>query len=161
MNLLPARDHLALIYTPLIYTPALVRQKCLQAGTTRAWKHSACLECFLGQIRKKTEAVGSNPAISGLFFLLPRASWSTALADPLLKHKMLLHIPKPQSSTKGPVSRGAAACHVCFPCQNPELHSTVGEKGKGEKSSVETHQSLNISLQQNKALGNLFSAWVP
>lgn len=74
---------------------------------------SACLECFLGQKRKKTEAVGGNPAISGLFFLLPWASWSTALADPLL-----LHVPKPQPSTEGPISRGAAACHVCFPCQN-------------------------------------------
>lgn len=46
MNPLPENDHLALIYTPVIYTPALVQQQSLQAGTTRAWESSACLERF-------------------------------------------------------------------------------------------------------------------
>lgn len=62
--------------------------------------------------------MGSNPAISGLFLLLPWASWSMALVDPLL-----LHVPKLQPSTEGPVRCGAAACHVCFPCQT--LSSTL------------------------------------
>lgn len=41
---------------------------------------------------------------------------------------------------------------MLFPAKPPELHPTVGEKGKGKKCSVKTHQAPNnISPQQNKA----------
>lgn len=120
------------------------------------------LDAFLGQIRKKTEVMGSDPTISGLFDSSPGPAGPRLWLIPCPSARCFCTYPKPQPRTKRPVSHRAAACHVGFPCQKPELHPTVGEKGKGEKSSAETHQTPNnISPQQNKALGNLFSACVP
>lgn len=136
----------------MIYTPALEQQQRLQAGTTRARTSSACLERFLGQIRKKSEAVGSNPAVSGLLFLLPWASWSTALADPLLKHRMLVHVPKAQPSTEGrarlPWSSSLPRV-LSLPKPRAPPHTRRKREGRAELCRNPPKP------EQNKALGNL------
>lgn len=94
----------------------------------------------------------------GCFFSCPGPAGARLWLIPCSSTGCLFTYPKPSPAPKeGPVSHGAAACHVCFPCQNPELHPTPGEKGKGEQSSVETHQSLS----RTKPLEISCSAWVP
>lgn len=128
MNPLPERDHPA-DFHPYDFHP------CTGAAAMPAGRGQQHLEeqrlprVLLRQIRKKTEAVGSNPAISGLFFLLPWASWSTALADPLL-----LHVPKLQPSTEGPVSHGAATCHCAFPAKTPSSTPQWEKKGRARRA---------------------------
>lgn len=119
--------------------------------------------------KEKMVATGSHPTSIWVVRLIPWGGWSVMLRALLPKRSaaapdpgLLRTYPKTRSRNARPTSRRAAACHVCFHCQNAELHPTVGEKGKGEKSSVETHQTPNdISPQQNKALGNPSPARVP
>lgn len=137
----------------------------LEAETNGAWKGAVpCPAWFLGEKKKKGKmvATGSPATRICVVCLVPWGGWSVTLRalvpersaaapEPGLRRTD----PKTRSRNARPTSRKAAACHVCFHCQNAELLPTVGEKGKGEKSSVETHQTPNdISPRQNKALGN-------
>lgn len=105
-----------------------------------------CFGCFFGQIRKKVEAEKSDPAIIWAVLTLPRASWSMALADPLLKYEMLLHAPKTQPSTEWLISCRAAACHVCYPCQNPEFRPIV----EGQRRALLKYTKCQITFLHSR-----------
>lgn len=70
--------------------------------------------------------MGSNLAISGLFLLLPWASWSTALVDPLL-----LQVPKLQPSTEGPVLPWSSSLPRVLSLPKPRAPPHSREKREG------------------------------
>lgn len=100
-------------------------------GPTGLGKAVPRLGCFLRQIRKQIEALGCDPAVSGLFDSSPGPVGVWLWLIPCSSARRFCMYPKPQPSTERLVSHRAAACHVCFPCQNPQAPPHSRRKREG------------------------------